>query len=189
MDVPALVVNFGVLVATAAAAAVAWWQAIEAGRRGDAAKKAKDGAVSAQAAAADALREANAIAQEAKQLVQDNLELERRREARLAEHRDVRWDGAWNTQIEAEDSPTYTLTNVGTTAACSVTLVLNLPQGRQHFTLGDIPPGGRADARIENTGMRGRIASAAMAYQYVDIWVHWTSPLGHPDDNEWSQVP
>lgn len=71
-DMPTLIVNIGILVGTLAAAAVAWWQAIEAGRRKtdaetaskDAAKSRK-AAVDAQQRAASALAEANALAAEA----------------------------------------------------------------------------------------------------------------------------
>lgn len=71
-DMPALIVNIGILIGTLAAAAVAWWQAIEAGRRRTDAEKAskaaaesRRAAVDAQQRAAQALAEANALAAEA----------------------------------------------------------------------------------------------------------------------------
>jgi len=48
MDLAALIVNFGILIATAGAAAIAWRQAIEAGRRKDGAKASESRAIEAQ---------------------------------------------------------------------------------------------------------------------------------------------
>lgn len=100
MDAAALLINFGILVATAGASGIAWWQAIAAGRRrGDArrssleADNARREACASQHAAAEALIEANEIARQTRAAAGERLELERRREARLSEHRDVYWSG------------------------------------------------------------------------------------------------
>ncbi|GAA5205326.1 hypothetical protein [Microbacterium kyungheense] len=72
MDQAVLIVSIGSFLATAVAAAVAWWQAIASGRlRSEAeaasarASTARDEAVRAQQGAAISLAEANLIAQEA----------------------------------------------------------------------------------------------------------------------------
>ena len=88
-DPGTLWINFGMLVAGAGAAAVAWWQAIEAGRGKVAAEKARDLAVAARQDAAKALTEANRIAGDARDIL-------RAREARDTERHHVEWRPHWS---------------------------------------------------------------------------------------------
>jgi hypothetical protein len=60
-DVTALIVNLGVFIATAGAAAVAWWQAIEASRSRDEARDAQKAALTSWQEASSALVRANEI--------------------------------------------------------------------------------------------------------------------------------
>ena len=182
MEVPALVVNVLLLVATAVASGVAWRQAVVAGRRQRGAESAEAAALEAQRTSAEALHEANSIAQQAKDLVQQDLDLERQRDERLREYRDVEWAGGWDIDIPDSQPPTFALKNVGTTVACSVTVVLLLPQGRQRFELGDVEPDRYAHAVMRDTEMRGPITSAAMGRHDMDFIVHWTSPAGEPSE-------
>lgn len=62
VDVPSLVVNVGVFVATAGAAAIAWWQAVDASRSRAAAQDAEHVALRAQQDASASLAKANEIA-------------------------------------------------------------------------------------------------------------------------------
>lgn len=58
-------INFGILVATAGAAAVAWWQAIAAGHREKAAAESARLAANSHQSASEALTQANEIAERA----------------------------------------------------------------------------------------------------------------------------
>lgn len=62
MDAAQLIVNFAMLIATAGAAAIAWWQAIAAGRARSAAEAAEEAALEAWKEASTALTRANSIA-------------------------------------------------------------------------------------------------------------------------------
>lgn len=188
MDDAELLVNIGILLVSAIAAAVAWWQAAQARRsREDAqtasseASESRRLAVAAQQDAARALTEANDIARSAQAAVDDQLALERRRELRLTEHRDVNWGGGWDTEVGADTPPTLELTNIGTTDAINVTLTMDLPQGRQSYFLGDVAAGGSGRAETRDTEMRGPAAAAVMARRDISIEVHWSSPMGYPD--------
>lgn len=55
MELAAVIVNVGILIATAGAAAVAWWKAIESSQDRKAAEEARDRAVEAQVSAAGSL--------------------------------------------------------------------------------------------------------------------------------------
>lgn len=189
MDAAALWINMGILVATAGASSIAWWQAIEAGRRRAEAKqssldaeRSRRAALASQEAAAKALGEANEIAREAKVATEERLELERRREARLSEHRDVYWSGDWPDDVEDDEPVTFELSNIGTTDARRVTLTMKLPQGKQRFELGDIPVSGSARAPIRNTEMTGRVGNALMARDDVQVTIHWLSPEGQAEE-------
>lgn len=83
--------------------------------------------------------EANQIAREAKAAIEERLEVERRREARLSEYRDVYWSGDWPDDLEESEPVTFMLSNAGTTDARRVTLTMGLPQGKQRFELGTSP--------------------------------------------------
>lgn len=62
VDLPSLVVNLGVFVATAGAAAIAWWQAVDASRSKASAQDAEHAALRAQQDASASLAKANEIA-------------------------------------------------------------------------------------------------------------------------------
>ncbi|MEW1706974.1 hypothetical protein AB0230_07005 [Microbacterium sp. NPDC089190] len=187
MDLAELFVNVGLLLISAVAAAVAWWQAAQARRSGNDAQaasadaaEARRRAVEAQQNAAQALTEANEIARAAKAAVDDQLALERRRDERLVERRDVSWSAQWLIKVDADQPPTLELTNTGTTAAEKVTLTMDVPQGRQVFELGNIRADDAAHAQVQRTEGRGPLAAAVLARRAVPIDIHWQSPAGHP---------
>jgi hypothetical protein len=62
VDVAALVVNVGLFIASAGAAAIAWWQAVSADRAKKEARRSEDAALQAQHEASAALTRANEIA-------------------------------------------------------------------------------------------------------------------------------
>lgn len=188
MDLPALVVNFGILVATAGAAAIAWWQAIEAGRREDGAKVAESRAVEAQQRSAAALVEANAIAEEVKALAKENLALQKTQDYRLQEYRDVQWSGGWDSGVSGTTPPTFELTNTGTTDALAVVLVLRVADARHKHDLGTIRAGESAKAELENTQMTGPVAAEVLSRQALELTIHWVSPAGHAEQRH-NQLP
>ncbi|MFJ2542738.1 hypothetical protein [Microbacterium sp. NPDC087589] len=88
-DVPALWINAGILILTGVMALVAFVQARAAMRGADDAEKARDKAVEAQVASANALAEANRIAGEARDVL-------RARESRETERHTVKWVPHWD---------------------------------------------------------------------------------------------
>ncbi len=178
MDAASLVVNLGVFVATCAAAAVAWWQAIAAGRGQVAAERARDAAVKARQEAAVALSGATDIARQ-------SLAMSTRVDERQREFRAVDWDAT--TNLADEESPiAFELTNRGDTDAMSVTLVLYLNPDMQTHALGDVPA--RTTTSVTSPEltewMRG-----ALEYEVVhpSYRVHWSSPLGQVSDERYPQ--
>lgn len=167
MDVAGLIVNIGIFVASAVAAFVAWWQAIEAGRRRDAAEKAskkaeeaRGKAVTAQESAAASLKEANEIAQKAAEVTAAS-------EARKTERHLVRWEPMWDSQ-----GVKWTLANRGPDDAFNVRVIIEgAPMGRmieEHERLG-VDRGLVFD--LSDHLQRGE-------YPLLRWHVEWQTPLG-----------
>lgn len=121
-DLPALFINAGILVGTLAAAAIAWWQAIAAGRQKVDAEKAstraevaRTAAVATQQRAAEALAEANRIAADARDLL-------RKQDARETERHRVKWVPSWDFQRGV-----WLLGNHGPDTALNVRLSVESP--------------------------------------------------------------
>lgn len=188
MDLPALIVNLGILVATAGAAAVAWWQAIEAGRRKDGAKAAESRAIKAQQQSAAALVEANAIADEVRTLAKENLALQKTQDYRLQEYRDVQWSGGWDSDVSSTTRATFELTNTGTTDALAVVLVLRVADARHKHDLGTIRAGQSAKAELANSEMMGPVAAEVLSRQALELTIHWVSPAGYAEQRH-NQLP
>lgn len=169
MDGATLGVNIGLFVVTAIATAVAWWQAVAAGReRGKAAdasvkaQEAKTAAVAAQQAAAEALREANEIAREAKRLTELS-------EARRVERHSVAWFPHWDWEAGK-----WMLGNHGPDTAVDVRLSVESP------TIGRVLI---EEDRVEKD-MALLVEFPMFAGQGGTPGVHWhvdwLSPLGQP---------
>lgn len=163
----ALIVNVGIFVVSAGAAAVAWWQAIAASRNrkaSDAAAKAalqaKRDAVAAQEAAADALKEANAIARESKDVIEAS-------EARKIERHHVKWVPHW----EWETGKWY-LGNHGADVALNVRLSVESPTvGHRLVSEESIEPKMGAVVEFPVYAKQGGMPRV--------VWrVDWETPLG-----------
>jgi hypothetical protein len=176
-DMPALIVNTGILVGTLGAAAIAWWQAIVAARR-------QSEATTASTEANESRRLAVAAQQATATALVDQLALEHRRDEQANERVDVSWSGRWPTDIADESPITFALRNTGTTDAHGVVMTMHLPQGRQLFDLGDILAGESARAVVRDTEMRGPTSNATMALQDVRMSIYWRSPAGRAAETE-----
>ncbi|WP_337006699.1 hypothetical protein [Microbacterium sp. LB12] len=166
-DIPALIVNFGILLVSGAAALVAVVQARAALRDAGKAEIARDEAVTAQKASALALEEANSIAADARDLM-------RKQDARDTERHDVRWVPVWH-----EATGKWFLGNRGQDVALDVRLVADATMLEEQSQEEDeIPPG---------TGLSIQLPDRFVGTGHIPIvnWrVEWRTPLGsNLDDN------
>ncbi|WP_295035387.1 hypothetical protein [uncultured Microbacterium sp.] len=176
MDAAALWINAGIFIATAAAAAVAWVQAIIAGRSRDEAQRAEKEAQKARAQAAsaltqsaEALREANRIAQAARDLLQGQ-------DAREREQHYVEWKPVWN-YVEGR----WMLSNEGPDTAEYVRLTVTSDTiGRVTQEVDEVPP--QRALGVELPAYKG-----AGGMPRVEWHVEWRTPLGTPrsEDGGW----
>ncbi len=183
-EIPALWVNIGILVLTGVMALVAFVQARAALKDAGRAEDARDKAVAAQEASAKALEAANEIARQARDALDERVDIERVRDAQANERVDVSWQLTWPEDI-APDSPiAFAIRNAGTTDAHDVELILELPQGRQLFKLGTIHAGEDRRAPIQRTEMRGSAANLTMRSLHIPKHIHWKSPLGRASETD-----
>ncbi|MEV8360295.1 hypothetical protein [Microbacterium sp. NPDC076895] len=141
-------------------------------------------AVLATAAAALSLlyaRGANRRADVANARAEEALDLQRRIDEREREFRDVQWAISWSPWTKQTEKPAVQLTNAGLTTATNVTLVLTLPTMQQVLNVGTVEPGETRTLDIE-------YPKVGPAHDHIELirdplWrVHWSSPLGHPDE-------
>jgi len=168
-DIPALIINFGILLVSGVAALVAVVQARAALRDAGKAEYARDEAVVAQKASAEALTEANRISKETHDLLSGQ-------DARLRERHQVDWRGQWDSTRAM-----WFLANDGPDAALDVRFTATsgtLP--RQTQTHDEIPPG--KGAGVEFPELKGTGGAP-----YVSWRVEWRTPLGVPrsDEGQW----
>lgn len=182
MDLAMLIVNFALLIATGAAAVVAFVQARSSLADATEAKSARDEAIAAQRRSAELLDEANAIARSARDKMEERLELERRRHALYSERRDVSWSGGWPIDIGGDQAPTLRIHNTGSTDAYGAVLKILTPDGEAVFHLGDVPAGEDAVAILQDTEMRGPIAQAVMRRHPTLDSISWQSAAGHCEE-------
>ncbi|WP_454117854.1 hypothetical protein [Microbacterium lacticum] len=119
---------------------------------------------------------ANARAEEA-------LDLQRRIDEREREFRDVHWGISWSPWTKPTEKPAVQLTNAGLTTARNVTLVLTLPTMQQALNVGTVEPGETRTLDIDYPKL-------GPAHDHIELirdplWrIHWSSPLGHPDETK-----
>ncbi|CAN7444921.1 hypothetical protein LJR045_002934 [Microbacterium sp. LjRoot45] len=169
---PALPLSIGTFVVSAGAAAIAWWQAIEAGRRRDAAEtaskaaeEARKKAVTAQESAATALTEANAIAREARDIVAAS-------EARKIEVNDVHWEPTW---VSAQGE--FRLYNHGEDPALNVKVRVRAIGKLRTEKADQVPSEGHVVFEFPPYKGQG-------GFPRIEWEVTWVTPLGTPQSLE-----
>ncbi|WP_223628813.1 hypothetical protein [Microbacterium sp. EST19A] len=169
-QLPALFINFALLVVSGIGAVVAVVQARAALRDAGKAETARDEAISAQKASAVALEDANRIAADARDLL-------RRQDARDTERHDVRWEPIWQ-----ESTGKWILGNRGQDTAFDVRMVTDATViGEEAHEEAEVPPRSglsiQLPARFIGTGHT----------PIVDWRVEWRTPLGSnlDDSGRW----
>ncbi len=124
---------------------------------------------------------ANQLADAANKRADEAHDLQRRIDEREREFRDVTWSIGWSPWEHPTGMPAVEVSNTGLTAARQVTLVVVLPRGQQAIEVGDVGPGETRTFAIQY-GRRGPAHKHIELIRDVKYRLHWSSPLGHPDE-------
>lgn len=169
MDLAVLIINFGLLVVSGAAAVVAIVQARSADEGRVAAERARDAAVAAQRDAAVALDEANQIAREAQDLLAAG-------EKRATERHRASWEPSWDWEAGV-----WSVVNRGPDVAHTVRVSIESPiNGRQEAVLDHV--------LVDHSVQFGFPQFAGGGgFPWVRWHVDWQSALGVPHEasGEW----
>lgn len=173
-DIPALWVNVGILILTGVMALVAVVQARSALRDAGKAEEARDKAIAAQEASAEALSEANRIAGEARDLLMEQ-------DARATERHHVEWEPFWQ-----EDTGKWLLVNRGVDSALDVRLVID------GSVIGRQPPE-TEDELPQHSGIPVQFPKQFVGTGQMPtvLWrVEWRSPRGahHVEEGRYPRV-
>lgn len=159
-DVPALIVNFGILIVSGVAAMVAVVQARSAVADAKKAEKARDAALKAQTDAATALGEANRIAAEARDIMEGQ-------DARSRERHSVKWTPMWNYK-----EGLWILSNDGPDTAADVRLTVQSP------TIGSVVKEASTVEPQRGPGVTLPHFKGAGGMPRMEWRVEWRTPLG-----------